>query len=132
MFLLLDVYGVSFIGKGLNEPLLQGVQAFRAKGLRVNFASNMPTIQKTLFWNGLGLKKYGDKILCSGDLHVAKPSPAFYSRVAAELGATPDSILFFDDSAANVDAACACGWRAFVYHDVTTTLKQIETMHHGL
>lgn len=131
MILLFDVYGVAHVSGGLNRPLLDAAAAWRARGVRIGFASNMPSDQKDNAWNRLGLKNYGDVLFCSGDLNVAKPSPAFYSRVAAELGAKPDSILFFDDSAQNVDAACACGWRAFLYHDVTTTLKQIETMYHG-
>jgi len=129
MILLFDVYGVSFIGKGLNKPLLEGVQGLRAKGWRVGFASNMASMQKPVFWNVMGLKDYGDKIFCSGDLNVAKPQPAFYSRVASELGVAPESILFFDDSATNVEAAKQSGWQAFLYTDVETTLQQIEKIH---
>ena len=126
MIVLFDVYGVSFVGNRLNKPLLEGVQPFRAHGLDVAFASNMASFQKPMFWNVIGLKNYGERILCSGDLNVAKPEPGFYSRVAAELGVSPESILFFDDSARNVEAARACGWQAFIYTDVETTLKQIE------
>jgi HAD superfamily hydrolase (TIGR01509 family) len=129
MILLFDVYGVAFVGKNLNRPLLEAVQGVRAKGVRVGFASNMASLQKPIFWEGLGLKKYGERIFCSGDLGVAKPSLAFYSRVAAEWGAEPDSILFFDDSPTNVEAAKQSGWKAFLYTDVETTLQQIEKTH---
>jgi putative hydrolase of the HAD superfamily len=131
MILILDVFGVAHLGRGLNKPLLEAVQPLRKQGIRVFFASNMGTAQKLMFWNVLNLKAYGENIFCSGDLNVAKPEPAFYSRVAAGIGADPDSILFFDDSAANVEAANASGWRAFLYSDVDTTLKEIEN-HHGL
>jgi putative hydrolase of the HAD superfamily len=129
MILLFDVYGVAFIGKGLNKSLLDAVQMRRAGGWRVGFASNMAAMQKPVFWNVMGLKNYGDKIFCSGDLGVAKPSPAFYSRVADELGVAPESILFFDDSMTNVEAARQSGWQAFLYTDVETTLQQIEKIH---
>ena len=131
MILVLDVFGVAHLGRGLNKPLLEAIQPLRAKGLRVFFGSNMDKAQRLLFWNVLNLKAYGENIFCSGDLNVAKPEPAFYSRVAAAIGTDPDSILFFDDSAANVEAAIASGWRAFLYSDVDTTLKEIEK-HHGL
>ena len=126
MIYLFDVYGVVYEHNGLNHPLLAEMQKLRAGGAKVCLASNMATSQRVLFWNALGLKAYADEIFCSGDLNVAKPEPLFYSRVAARLSVEPESILFFDDSAANVDAARACGWQAFLYTDVPSTLQTID------
>lgn len=126
MIYLFDVYGVVYENSGLNKPLLEAMQRLRADGNKVCLASNMATAQRVLFWNALGLKNYADEIFCSGDLNVAKPEPLFYSRVAALLSVQPESILFFDDSAANIDAAKACGWQAFLYTDLPSTLKIIE------
>ena len=128
MIYLFDVYGVVYEGRGLNKPLLSAIQPLRQAGHRVCLASNMDKAQRVLFWNALGLKDFADEIFCSGDLNVAKPEPLFYSRVAALLSATPESIIFFDDSAANVDAAKACGWQAFLYTDLPSTLKIIENL----
>jgi putative hydrolase of the HAD superfamily len=127
MIYLFDVYGVVYLPKGLNQPLLEVMQELRQSGAKVCLASNMATAQRVLFWNALGLKGFADEIFCSGDLNVAKPEPLFYSRVAAALGAEPESIVFFDDSAANTDAARACGWQAFLYTDVPSTMKIIDT-----
>lgn len=129
MIFVFDVYGVVYDNGGLNGPLLEVISALRAKGQRVVLASNMPTAQRVLFWDALGLRNYADEIFCSGDLNVAKPAPLFYSRVEAALGVEAESILFFDDSAANVEAAKACGWHAFLYTDTDSTLKIIETYH---
>lgn len=126
MIYLFDVYGVVYENGGLNRPLLAEMQRLREAGNRVCLASNMATAQRVLFWNALGLKHYADEIFCSGDLNVAKPEPLFYSRVAALLSVEPESIMFFDDSAANIDAAKACGWQAFLYTDLPSTLKIIE------
>jgi beta-phosphoglucomutase-like phosphatase (HAD superfamily) len=41
-----------------------------------------------------------------------KPDPALYERFAKEFSLSPESIVFFDDSAENVQAAIACGWKA--------------------
>lgn len=131
MILIFDVYGVAYVGAGLNSELLQAVQSLRAKGVKVCFGSNMASGQKTMFWNVLGLKRFGDDLYCSGDLGVAKPAPAFYSRVEAALGVSGDSILFFDDSAANVAAANAAGWNGYLYTDVATTLDIIGK-HNGI
>ena len=127
MIYLFDVYGVVYENGGLNKPLLALMQELRAAGNRVCLASNMASAQRILFWNALGLKDYADEIYCSGDLNVAKPEPLFYSRVAARLSVIPESIVFFDDSAANIDAAKACGWQAFLYTDVPSTAKTLET-----
>ena len=131
MILIFDVYGVAYVGAGLNQPLLQALQPLRAKGVKVCFGSNMASAQRAMFWNILGLKRFGDELYCSGDLNVAKPDPAFYSRVATALGASGDSILFFDDSAANVTAANAAGWHGYLYSDVATTLDIIGK-HNGI
>ncbi|MDB5478822.1 MAG: hypothetical protein JWM96_1317 [Alphaproteobacteria bacterium] len=126
MIYLFDVYGVVYENGGLNKGLLAAMQDLRAGGAHVALASNMASAQRVLFWNALGLKGYADEIFCSGDLEVAKPDALFYSRVAAKLNTEPETILFFDDSAANVDAAKACGWQAFLYTDVPSTLEIIN------
>ena len=129
MIYVFDVYGVVYQGGALNKELCARMKDLRASGRRVALASNMGKTQRVLFWNALGLSAYADEIFCSGDLNVAKPSHLFYSRVAAALGAEPESILFFDDSAANVDAAKACGWHAFLYTDNPSAFSIIETYH---
>lgn len=126
MIYIFDVYGVVYEDGKLNAPLLEAIQGLRQGGARVVLASNMPSAQRVLFWDALGLNRFADEIFCSGDLNVAKPEPLFYSRVAAALEAEPESILFFDDSAANVDAAKACGWQAFLYTDTPSTIQIIE------
>lgn len=126
MIYLFDIHGVVYKSGGLNKPLLEAMQTLRKAGHKVCLASNMGSAQRVLFWNALGLKNFADEIFCSGDLKVAKPEPLFYSRVAALLSVEPESILFFDDSAANIDAAKACGWQAFLYTDLSSTLKIIQ------
>ena len=48
----------------------------------------------------------------SHELRLAKPDPAIYAHVESATGIAPARILFFDDTADNVDAAHARGWRA--------------------
>lgn len=54
---------------------------------------------------------FGD-IFLSFKLHLQKPDRAIFEHVAEQLGAAPEDILFLDDSAANCEAARACGLRA--------------------
>lgn len=128
--MLLDVYGVVYVDGKVNLPLLEPLTVWRQRGLRVALASNMASEQKVLFWDGLGLRAFADKLLCSGDFYVAKPALSFYGRAQIALDAAPESILFFDDSGPNVEAARICGWHAHLYNNAATTLKTIET-HYG-
>ena len=60
----------------------------------------------------------------SAALGVPKPERVFFTNAQARMGVTvAQSILFVDDSAANVDAARACGWRAMLYRG-PESLKQ--------
>jgi glucose-1-phosphatase len=45
-------------------------------------------------------------------LGLVKPMPAFFAAVEAETRILGPAIVFFDDTAANVSAARACGWRS--------------------
>lgn len=46
-------------------------------------------------------------------IRAAKPAPAFYRHGIEQLGVAPAEVVFVDDLQANVDAARACGVRAF-------------------
>ena len=51
-------------------------------------------------------------IVVSGIEKVTKPDPRIYDLAAGRFGHAPGTMLFIDDSAANVDAARALGWQA--------------------
>lgn len=50
----------------------------------------------------------------SFELKVSKPDPKIYQKVKSELGVAPHELLFFDDSAENIQAAKTCGWNGEV------------------
>lgn len=56
-------------------------------------------------------------ILLSGEVGVAKPDPAIYELLCARHGLRPEASFFVDDSAGNVDAARALGFRAARFAD---------------
>ncbi len=124
MILIFDVMGVALGLTGFNRPLLELLAAYRARGVRVYFASNMGTSDKKRYWPKLS--PAAEALFCSEELGFSKPHVDFYRKIEAVLGIVPSQILFFDDSQANVDAAKAAGWHAFLYHDVVRTREQIE------
>lgn len=63
-----------------------------------------------------GLGEHFDDIIYSASLGVCKPDRVFFTNAQARMGVTvAQSILFVDDSAANVDGARMAGWRAMLY-----------------
>jgi glucose-1-phosphatase len=53
-----------------------------------------------------------DLVVCSWELGVRKPDPAAFAQMTAQLDVASSSIVYFDDSAANVAAGHAAGWRS--------------------
>ena len=59
-------------------------------------------------------------IVVSGDERLAKPDPAIYALAAARFGRAPATMLFIDDSLANVESARKCGWHGHHFIDAET------------
>ena len=60
-------------------------------------------------------------------MELAKPDEAIYRLFEEREGVRGDSVLFFEDTAANAEAARAIGWRAEVVDPSEETRPQIET-----
>ena len=69
-------------------------------------------------------------IVVSGVDRLAKPDPAIYTLAAARFGRTPGSMLFVDDSEANVEAARTLGWH--VHHFVDAAGLRTDLAKRGL
>ena len=69
-------------------------------------------------------------IVVSGNEQLAKPDPAIYALAAARFGRAPGSMLFVDDSLANVESARNCGWHA--HHFVDAAGLRYELVQRGL
>lgn len=58
-----------------------------------------------------------------------KPDPRVFERVEQQLGHHPSEIIFFDDTAENVESALAHGWRAHqIDHDGDTAAVMTECL----
>ena len=57
-----------------------------------------------------------DQVFVSSDLGSRKPEPAIYLRALEHIGVEPESVIFFDDLATNVEAARALGMTAVQVH----------------
>lgn len=69
-------------------------------------------------------------IVVSGEERCAKPDPRIYEIAEARFGQAPGALFFTDDNPANVAAAKARGWWAYLFTDAATLEAQLVS--HGL
>ena len=101
----------------IDRELLADVAAWRKRtGGRVFAASNQEHHRVAWLKEKAGLGEHFDEIVYSAALGVCKPDRVFFTNAQARMGVQNSrSILFVDDSPANVDGARALGWRAVLY-----------------
>ncbi|WP_331741996.1 HAD family phosphatase (plasmid) [Streptomyces sp. NBC_00726] len=66
-----------------------------------------------------------EHIVYSHEIGVEKPDPRAFEAACAGLEVRPESCLFIDDLAANVEAAQAVGMRAHLFQDNARTITRI-------
>ena len=69
-------------------------------------------------------------ITVSGRVGMVKPDPAIYALHTARFGLDPAAILFFDDSAKNVEGACDAGWNAALF--TSPAQMRADLARHGI
>lgn len=91
------------------------LRALRARGVPVFALSNfgVETFEHALTTHPF-LAEF-DRTYISGRLRVLKPAPAIYAAVEVDCGVSAADLLFADDSAANIAAAAARGWRTHLF-----------------
>ena len=102
----------------LDLDLLEAVTVLRTTGVPTFLLTNQEHLRAFHLWTALGLKNHFDDLLYSARLGAAKPSHRFFEAAAALLPAADEQPLFFDDAAANVDAARDFGWEAVLYDGI--------------
>ncbi|WP_324793004.1 HAD-IA family hydrolase [Streptomyces cyaneofuscatus] len=67
-----------------------------------------------------------EHIVYSHEIGIEKPDLRAFEAACARLDVQPESCLFVDDAAANVEAARAVGMKAHLFEDNTRTIARIE------
>jgi putative hydrolase of the HAD superfamily len=90
-----------------------GLERLQARGLALAVVSNAwPSLEEQ--YRRLGLFSFFDAFVVSAHLGRCKPEPEIYLAVCSQLGASPNELLFVDDSADNVKGAQALGFVGLV------------------
>lgn len=99
----------------MNATVFDEVERLRARGIPCHVASTQERYRAAYLEGPMGLADRFDRLFFSCHLGVRKPQLEFYRQVTDELGTSPDTLLFFDDQQANVEAARSAGWSAELY-----------------
>jgi epoxide hydrolase-like predicted phosphatase len=114
-----------FAGAAVDETMVAGVRALRARGVPTGLVSNS--------W---GTRRYPrdlldelfDGIVLSGDEGTRKPDPRMYELGAERIGMAPGTCVFVDDLAFNLEPARELGMAAVHHTDAVTTLAELDRL----
>lgn len=101
----------------LRPDTLELMKDLKGRGLRLGILSNMSSdFHRDFFAPKSGAyRELCDVEVISGFEHVCKPDARIFAIAERRMGIPAARLAFLDDSARNVDAARACGWKSEVY-----------------
>ncbi|MGA2534572.1 MAG: HAD family phosphatase [Terracidiphilus sp.] len=101
-----------------NPQMLAWQLALKEHGFKTAILSNMgDNVLENMMREFDWLPRF-DVLVWSFQLRMAKPDPAIYRHVLAELGTQPEETLFLDDKLINIEAARALGIQAIQFSTV--------------
>ncbi len=98
-------------------------------GHDVAMLSNTNDLHWVVMSDGAGLTPHIASIpkrFLSHELQDFKPNESIFRTVERETGRAPHEIIYFEDTAVNLDAARACGWQAVAIDPFGDTASQIR------
>jgi putative hydrolase of the HAD superfamily len=99
----------------VDERLVKVIRSLKESGLTCCLATNQERYRAEYMMVQMSFSDLFNQHFFSCHLGCQKPDRAFFEQVAQTLGLPGSSILFWDDSARNVQTARECGWHAEVY-----------------
>jgi epoxide hydrolase-like predicted phosphatase len=89
--------------------------------------SNAGSDARRLFTDVFGFDRLVDVMVISAEEGVAKPDERIYHLALDRLGVKADEVVFVDDMAVNVAAACQLGMRAIQFHETQQVLTTVRS-----
>lgn len=80
------------------------------------------------YLRGGPMARFFERMFVSAEMGKLKPSADIYLEVAAELGVTPDQLIFIDNKATNVEGAEALGVTGHVFTDAAGLRTFLTTL----
>lgn len=117
-------------GAVIPDPaMLEDVRRLRAAGVACYLGSNQDAFWAAHLETTLGYGTLLDGLFISCRLGAAKPQAAFFEAMLAQIPYPREELIFFDDKAANVEAALACGLEARLFTDRARYLRDLEELY---
>ena len=101
---------------GYVEGTPELIGRLETRGVPLYALSNMPSETWPLMQQHFPLVNRFAHVVVSGDLGLVKPNPAIFAHTLDKMGgAAPEDVFFIDDSARNIEAADALGFRTHLF-----------------
>ncbi|PTT82285.1 HAD family phosphatase [Pelomonas sp. HMWF004] len=101
------------------------IRDLRAAGHQLHFLSNMPLPFAEHLMGTYPLREWFVSGLFSGQVKQIKPAAEIYAMAERRFEAKPEELLFLDDHPANVEAALARDWQAFLFTDAASARREL-------
>lgn len=112
----------------VDQPLIDYVQSLRQRGLPCYLATQQEKYRTRYIASEMGLARSFDGIFSSANLGYLKSEPDFFAAIMRHLPAIDTSeVLFWDDTARNVQVARASGLHAELYTDFASFCHTMDT-----
>lgn len=101
------------------------IRDLKAAGHTLHFLSNMPEPFADHLSQTYPLQEWFESGLFSGHVKQIKPGSEIFSMAERRFDARPEELLFLDDHPANVEAALARDWQAFLFTDAASARREL-------
>lgn len=101
------------------------IRDLRAAGHTLHFLSNMPEPFADHLSQAYPLAEWFESGLFSGRVKQIKPGAEIFAMAERRFEARPQELIFLDDHPANVDAALARDWQAFLFTDAASARREL-------
>lgn len=112
-----------------DERFLPLVHNLRRSGVVCCLATNQEKYRAEYMKTEMGFSALFDRLFFSNELGCLKPGEAFFQHIEDRLGFEAESLVFWDDSRTNVEAALRRGWEAALYTDFEGFVKSMKTTY---
>jgi len=102
------------------------VSELKRRGFSCCLATNQEKQRASYIKDVMGFAAIFDQLFFSCELGCLKDSLEYFRKAGTALGLSPKEILFFDDSAGNIETARAAGWVAERYVDHRQCVRDLE------
>ena len=129
-----EVHAVVAAVPGELQPLADSVallQRLRDAGRRLFYLSNMPLPYAEHLEREHDFVGWFEAGVFSSREQHNKPESSIFTIAAQRFGVPPDSLMFIDDVARNVDAARAAGWNALLFVGAKDCERQLNELGWG-